>query len=144
MNNFCYKIKNKFKNIVNFKNQEKGISLLFVIIIMSVVLAIGTGLSTIFIQQGQMMTEIGYSVVAFYAADAGIESALIMDPLASTTEGSFTPDVEAGYKVFIRCGSEFINCPAGLVIDSTCDSPNYCIKSIGSYKTVKRAIEIGY
>ena len=131
---------------MNLKNQEKGISLLFVVIIMSVVLAIGAGISTIFIQEGQMMVEIGYSVIAFYAADAGIESALIMDPLASTTEGSFAPDVEAGYKVSIRCGKDVLPeaCPTGLVIDLGCKGLNYCMKSVGSYKTVKRAIEIEY
>jgi len=131
---------------MNFKNQEKGISLLFVIIIMTVVLAIGTGISTIFIQQGQMMTEIGYSVIAFYAADAGIERVLMMQPTPTVEENLDADVYGASYKVSVRCGKNVIPaaCPAGLVIDSTCNGLNYCMKSIGSYKTVKRAIEIEY
>ncbi len=55
---------------------EKGISLLFVVLIMSVILAIGMGISGILIQQIRMMGEIGQSIVAFYAADSGIEEVM--------------------------------------------------------------------
>ncbi len=123
---------------MNLRTQEKGISLLFVIIIMSVILAIGAGISTIFIQEGKMMVEVGYSVIAFYAADAGIESALIADNPESPLVGDLGDGV--GYIVYIKCGTDLDDCPA----DPSCDALNYCMKSIGSYKTVKRAIEIKY
>lgn len=131
---------------MNLKNKEKGISLLFVIIIMTVILAIGTGLSTIFIQQGQMMTEIGYSVIAFYAADAGIERVLMMQPTPIVEENLDADVPGASYKVSVVCGKDvsYSDCPSGLEIDSACNGLNYCMKSIGSYKTVKRAIEIEY
>ncbi len=133
---------------MNYKSSggEKGVSLLFVIIIMSVILAIGAGLSTIFIQEGQMMTEIGYSVIAFYAADAGIERALMMEPVPSITEDLDSDVPTASYTVSMRCGKGVLPdaCPPGLVIDPNCDGLNYCMKSIGSYKTVKRAVEIKY
>ena len=57
-------------------NNQKGISLLLVVLISSVILAIGLGISSVIIQQTKMMENIGYSVIAFYAADTGIEAAL--------------------------------------------------------------------
>jgi len=99
---------------------------------MSVVLAIGLGLSAILIQQTKMMTGIGYSVVAFFAADNGIEKIL----MASTT--SPIPETTlpngAKYEVFVNTSST----------DPSCTAPNYCLKSIGTYKETKRAIEIKY
>jgi len=113
---------------------------------MSVILAVGAGLSTIFIQEGQMMVEIGYSVIAFYAADAGIERVLMMEPVPSITKDLDSDVPGASYTVYVKCGKDVLPdaCPQGLVIDSSCNGLNYCMKSIGSYKTVKRAIEIEY
>lgn len=131
---------------MNLNNKEKGISLLFVIIIMGVILAIGAGLSTIFIQEGQMMTEIGYSVIAFYAADAGIERVLMMDATPTVTEDLDADVLGASYTVSMRCREDVLldACPPPLATSSDCDALNYCMKSVGSYKTVKRAIEIKY
>jgi len=131
---------------MDLNKKQKGVSLLFVIIIMGVVLAIGAGLSTIFIQEGQMMMEIGYSVIAFYAADAGIERVLMMDATPTVTEDLDTDVPGASYTVSTRCGKGVLieACPPPLATSSSCDALNYCMKSIGSYKTVKRAIEIEY
>ena len=57
-------------------SMEQGISLLFVVMIMGVILAIGLGISGILVQQTRIIGEIGYSVVSFYAADSGIEQEL--------------------------------------------------------------------
>ncbi len=112
-------------------SMEKGVSLLFIVLIMSVILAIGLGISTIFVQETQMMTEIGYSVNAFYASDAGIEKVMMLDPPVSLAETELSNGAQ--YQVFVKsAGAE------------GCNALNYCLKSIGSYKTVKRAIEIRY
>jgi len=117
-----------------FKFSQKGVSLYLAMMIMGILLAIALGISTIFIGQTKMLKEMGNSVIAFYAADAGIEKSLTQRNDPTPLNGySETLDNEAGYNLN--------------VLDSTdpdCDADNYCIKSIGSYKETKRAIEITY
>ena len=110
---------------------QKGISLLFAILIMSVVLTAGLGISIISTQQTKMMGEIGYSVIAFYAADNGVEEILITESPTSTDEITLN---NAKYQVIVNTSTT----------DPNCEAPNYCIKSIGSYKETRRAIEITY
>ncbi len=132
--------------------QQKGISLLFVVLIMGVILSIGLGISSILVQQTRITGEIGYSVVAFYAADSGIEQELY--DLYKLEEGEHPPQYtgdlgDASYEVIASCGADVLpeNCPANLSIDDDCDALNCCIKSVGIYqgtKRTKRAIKIEY
>lgn len=111
---------------------QKGITLYLSVVIMTIVLAIALGISTIFLGQVSVMRGMGYSVLAFYAADAGIERILL-----NRTSPSYVPPTSlsngATYEVFVVAGG-----------GPGCSAPNYCIKSIGSYKEVNRAIEISY
>lgn len=111
---------------------SSGASLYFALMVMTVLLAMALGLSSIFIGQVKMMKEMGNSVIAFYAADAGIEKVLTNRanpfalPKTTLTNG-------ATYQVIVT-GGGIGNCLAS----------NYCIKSIGTYQETKRAIEIMY
>ena len=141
---------------LQFSNQ-KGISLLFTVLITSFVLAIGLGLSALLIQEMKLMGEIGYSVIAFYAADSGIEAAIYdlyqsesPTPVHSDESDSVNLD-DAGYDTLAKCCDPVfekcsLECPIelGFEIDENCNTTNYCLKSAGSYKKVKRAIEINY
>jgi len=109
---------------------QRGISILFAISILSVVLSIGLGVSSILVGQMKTIREMGYSVVAFYAADNGIEEILLM---TSPSDISKTQLDGAEYEVIVKNDE-----------DPNCDAANFCIKSIGSYKGTKRAIEIQY
>lgn len=139
-------IKLKFQTL-SFKT-EKGVSLLFVVLITSIILAIGLGVNAILIKQIKMTEEIGHSVKAFYAADSGIEQALYdlyklpvsHQPIQTGTCGS------ANFEVRLKCGTSVLpaDCPSGLQVDSSCSANNICIKSLGNYQKVKRAIEIKY
>jgi len=117
---------------INFIIQQRGVSILFAVLILSVILAIGLGISVILIQQSKMMSQIGYSVVAFYAADNGIEAILIATTTNPIPETNL-PN-EATYQVFVNTTSS----------DPTCIAQHYCLKSIGTFKTTKRAIEVNY
>ncbi len=158
---------------LQFSNQ-KGISLLFTVLITSLILAISLGISALLIQEMRMMSEIGYSVTAFYAADSGIEAAvydLYQHPASPTPTHSNSSDNadlgDAQYDTQAKCCHfEFEKCSFGdpdnpeerpicpLGIENIgsndpnnpdyCDAVNYCLKSLGSYKEVKRAIEIKY
>jgi len=120
-------LKNKF-----MKNSEEGITLYLSVVIMAMVLSVALGISTIFSGQLNVLRNMGYSVIAFYAADAGIENILTIRgapvniPTAPLSNG-------ATYEVSVRS--------AGI---NGCVAANYCIKSIGSYKETNRAIEVNY
>ena len=112
---------------------SRGVSLFLAVFIMSVLLAISFGISGILIGQIKTMSEIGYSVVAFYAADSGIENVLMDRESPSYIPETTLPN-GATYEVFVA-EEDTENCS---------DDLNYCIKSIGSYQKTKRAIEIQY
>lgn len=122
--------------ILKFKstnlNGQKGVALFLVVMIISIILAIGMGLNTIVIQQNRMMTEIGNSVIAFYAADNGIEEIMALD---TPTAGNFEYELSNGAE------SQVTVSPEG---SPGCEAINFCIKSIGTYGKTKRAIEIQY
>jgi hypothetical protein len=119
-------------------------------------LAIALGICAILIQAMKIMTEIGYSVVAFYAADSGIETALYdlyQNPSSPSPShsGYIEEAQEISYQTSAKCcqpglgDCTLVECPLGDgYIDSNCDALNYCLKSRGSYQRVKRAIEINY
>ena len=133
---------------------EKGISLLFTVLIMSVILAVGAGISTILIQETQMIGKIGHSVVSFYAADSGVEEQLYdlykAAPESHLPQHSGSMSITTGgvitYSVTAKCSvnTAIEDCYNGFMVDESCSAFNYCIKSIGTYERTKRAIEIEY
>lgn len=122
--------------IKNFKlkiiNYNRGVSLYLAVLIMAILLAMALGLSTIFLGQIRVIRGMGYSVIAFYAADAGIEMILTQRtnpvPIPETllSNGS-------AYQVIVTAAGT-----------GNCQALNYCIKSLGTYKETSRAIEIIY
>jgi len=135
-------IKNRKQKIEN--RRQKGVSILFAVLIMNIILAIGLGISFISLQQTKMMREVGYSVIAFYAADNGIERGLY----ALYVEGVLPPFSEQGYLDLNENGSQdsedstySINT---IFPGADCEALNICLKSIGIYKGTSRAIEIRY
>ena len=113
---------------------QRGVSLYFTIIIMAVLLGIALGINALLIGQLKMIREMGNSVVALYAADTGIEQTLKnrANPFSVCSQSSCSLDNGAQYYISIT--------PKG----GDCSADNFCIKSVGSYKGTKRAIEITY
>lgn len=112
--------------------KEEGVSLYLVLIILGVLLALALGISTIFLGQTKMIREMGNSVVAFYAADTGIEEVLMNQDNPVDIPETILPN-GAKYEVFVIEGNS-----------QECPALNYCIRSIGTYQKTKRAIEITY
>jgi len=128
-------------------NNQQGVSLFLVILVTSVVLAISFGINAILVKQIKMVREIGYSVTAFYAADSGIERQLYDLYKSSSHQPSYSINCGlAHFETKVSCGKNVPaeDCPTGFDIDPNCSALNYCIKSIGNYEEVKRAIEIKY
>ncbi len=126
--------------IVSKKNKsgggQKGVALYLALLIMAILLSIGLALSVILMGQMRMIKGMGDSVIAFYAADTGIEKALYkLFKEGTCPPCSFTGIIgEASYSV------------TGYSPGSDCPSPNqyYCIKSVGIYKGTRRSIEAAH
>ena len=108
-------------------NNNKGISIYFAVVIMSIMLAIVLGVATIVIRFLKPITQLGTSVTAFYAADTGIERVLYQCtkngcPSGGSLSGSLE-DIGSSYNVVYN----------DQAINAT---------STGLYAGVKRAIHI--
>lgn len=121
------------KEISNGAKNQKGLSLYISIIIMSILLAIVLGISTILVSQLKIIKGIEHSVIAFYAAETGIEQVLV----ARVNPISFN-----GYSGVLANGAsyEIIVFASG----SDCPAPNFCINSIGDFRGAKRTIQVSY
>lgn len=131
-------------------NGEKGISLLLAVLVSSVLLAISLGVSAILISQIRMIKGMGDSVIAFYAADNGVEEMLYNLYKTVDPRDTYEGDVgQASYKVVVKCCNPafdrcLVQCPEGFSVDPDCQTTNFCLRSTGSYNQVKRAIEAEY
>jgi hypothetical protein len=122
------------------------------------ILAIALGISSLIVSQMKIAREIGNSVVAFFAADTGIEKFLENPNLCTTGTYFFSYfDLDGG-----GTGSSGCQGTGGDPCTSTLPShpndacyavkkftggncppdANYCIDSIGYYKRVRRAVQI--
>lgn len=112
---------------------EKGVSLYLTIVILGVLTASLLALIGISVSQIKVIFTLGDSVVAFYAADTGIEQALM------NRDSSCPPDIpqtslgQASYEVEVLSATS-----------PDCDADNCCIWSTGTYKDKKRRIEVKY
>lgn len=68
-----------FNNNIIFKEQEEGVSLIITFFILTIILAIVLSISVLLYGQIKIIRNIGNSVVAFYAADSGVEKVLYYD-----------------------------------------------------------------
>lgn len=124
-------------------NSEKGVSLYIAFMIVAILLVIGFGMSVILISQIKMLRGMGDSVVAFYAANTGIERTLFEINQGAETGAEF----EAW---LVENESKYIAQIISSDRDHLAYHPHcllgeyYCIKSTGIYQgtegEVKRAI----
>jgi len=135
-----------------FEVSKKGVSIYLALMIMFILLAIGLGISTILVSQMKMIREMGYSVIAFYAADTGIEEELYemnippwfySDFLDLDGDGGGLPGScpetlqdpdDACYKVEVIAAGE-ADCPSP-------PATNRCIRSAGIFRGTSRAIKV--
>jgi len=133
---------------MKIRNFEKGISLYIALMVMTVLLALALGISAILLGQMKVMKGMGNSVLAFYAADTGIERELYRRKIESGNPPS--PNPYCDFLDLDGDGGGVTNCSA-TAIDCT-DQDDACYKitvgavtqSIGVYREVRRAIEISF
>jgi len=73
------KIFPKIKNILHGRDCQSGVSLIISFFVMVIIVAIVLAITTLLYNEIKMVRNIGNSVVAFYAADSGIEKVLYYD-----------------------------------------------------------------
>ncbi len=95
------------------------------VIILFILLAIALGVSTILAGQMRVLRGMEHSLQAFLAADTGIERALFE---VSSVSGALSNG--ASYQVQL------------VFPGSDCNALSYCLRSIGSFRDSRRAIEI--
>lgn len=138
--------------MVNPKKQ-KGISVIYIILIASVIFAIALGINSISYQQAKTMTEMGFSLIALDVADTGAElqlqslykgDPLPTDPLNGTV--TLPGGKQATYNIITRCSQENTTNCFGMPVDPGCAAPSYyfCINSVGTFSGTRRAIELKY
>lgn len=119
------------------KNQ-KGASLLLVLLILTAVLAIAFGIMNLMVGEIKISREAAKSSRAYYAAEAGIERSLYDDRQGGgASDIGNPPNCSGGGAV---CLDSSDTCYS---IDYTSGDPTV-IKSYGCYKGVRRAIEVSY
>ena len=115
---------------MKYLNMQKGVSLYIAVMIIVILLAIVLGAGTILLGQLKVIKGMENSIAAFYAADSGIERVLMERNSPNTDPGYYNGSVgDATYEVTV------LTAPAPY---------NYYIRSVGSYKGTKRAIEVVY
>jgi len=70
-----------------FKNKEKGVSLIIIFFILTIILSVVLNISILLYSRVKVIRNIGNSVVAFYAADSGVEKILFYDRKQIPTGG---------------------------------------------------------
>jgi Tfp pilus assembly protein PilX len=133
---------------------QSGVSLYFAIVVMAILLAIGFGLSTIIISQMRTIRGMGDSVIAFYAADTGIERALYaLYKEGTSLPFNFLPPtctdcyLDLNNNAVKDADDATYSVSAASSTDPICSGSGaqyYCLKSIGNFKEVTRAIEAAY
>ncbi len=89
-------------NKFNQKNNQKGvISIILSLLVLSILLIIGLGVSAVSLHRLKVAAQMGQSVTAYYAAEAGIEKCLYevwQEGNSSCSSGSLSA-VDASYEV---------------------------------------------
>lgn len=144
--------------------QQKGVSLYLTFMVMSILMVISFGISSILISEIRILRSMGHSVIAFYAAETGIEKTLYLDNHQIPEEG------ERGLCNICNLPDEWESCQVSgtdcdILTCTNCTCTFYdeingqrhdveasvttegeesvtIIKSVGTYEQTKRAIQI--
>lgn len=121
--------------LLDIKKHKKGSALFLAVAMLAVLLPLALGLTAIIVGQLTITRDMGYSVVALCAADAGIERSIM-----NWRSGVDSPDAVADnlfngatYTVFVEDDA-----------DPDCDADHYCVQSIGEYRGIHRSIEVNF
>jgi len=149
-----------FFSLISGSSGQKGVSLLITFFIMVIALSIVLGISVIIISELEVIRGIGYSVVAFYSADTGIEKSLYYDRKVKDAEWTRgICNICVSCTTCDRCVKTGVDCAPETCTDCqisyettltdkmfrmliTVTPANDIYQSYGSYLGVSRAVEL--
>ena len=114
-------------------NSQKGVTLYFTLIIMAILLAAVFSINSIIISQIKSIKEMGNSVIAFYAADSGAETAL------HDGRTGFPPS--SPYTEILSNNASYV-ANAIATTSPSCSGQWYCIESVGTFQDTQRRVKI--
>ena len=135
--------------MINFQSQ-KGVSIYIAFMIMTTLLGIALGVSSLLFSQLGILRGMGHAVLAFYATESGVEHALFLDNTFCASEVEHAPCLITEFsnippaELILTNGASYAllaedagvgGCPGALGF-------NYCVKATGSYKEARRAVRI--
>lgn len=120
------------------KNNQKGTSLLLTILIMAALLTIALVISRIGLQEIKLTQDISKSLIAYYAAEAGIEEAIYED------RANYLGVVDFNLIGCLDAPTDVICYNVGATGSIDNIPSDRTIQSNGSYKDIKRTIELTY
>ncbi len=124
-------------------NNERGVILLLTLLILSGILVVTLGAADIVMSGIKMNRLTGYSSLAFFASEAGMERALYeaRQPGYSYPADQYKADI-------LGCVSNPASCAlsndSSYIVDYASSTPTVTFKSIGSYRGAKRSVESTY
>ncbi len=148
--------------ITNYKSQNKGIALILTLLILAGLLGLALGISTLLVREIKLSQEIANSVVAYSAADTGIERFMYA---ANKKSPPFDPTTVnclcSNDKKYCFCDDGTIECVADscsggcsstITLSSSAtyeactkkDTSPIEIKSTGTFRSTNRTIQISY
>ena len=80
-------MKFKFFKKLSINNQKGDISILLALMVMTLIFALAMGLSAVIFEEIRMIRRVERSIIAFYAADTGIEKGLVYKEKCKRVEG---------------------------------------------------------
>ena len=120
-----------------FEKNQTGIILLLTLFILSGILIITLGAADLVLAGIKMNRLTGYSNLAFFASEAGLERAL----WEARKNPAFSLPNDNQDNIFQNLN---IGNNSAYQVDYSSSTPNVTFKSIGSYSGVKRSIESTY
>src|SRR3989344_4159937 len=136
----------------NYKlKTERGVSLYMVFMIMTLLLGIGFGMSALLLTQLDTLRGIGYSVLAFYATEAGVERVLYIDQKSCAGDPDRfaclqTPGMVPSGSQPLGNGASYTMAVESPALEACPDTTyagahvTYCAKSVGVYQSASRAV----
>jgi hypothetical protein len=130
------------------KNQKGAVSVILTLFLLSILLVIGLGISTLMLQQLKLSSQAGQSTVSFYAADAGAERCLYQTRCGLIENPTDECIEEIGPSLDGKCASV-----GGVTTgDLTESNSQYeakresetSITSVGQFRTISRSLLISW
>lgn len=137
--------------VISHKSCQAGVSLYMALMVMTMLFGIGLGMSSLLLSQLDTLKGVGFSVLAFYATDTGVERAIyednkecaeiqdndkhvtcLQDAIDAIPSEELTLTNGATFTLLVEAGGDG-GCP---------ETSNYCVKSVGVYQQTRRAVRI--